>query len=132
MFAIEQLIARELLDACGRPTLEVDCLLDGGASGRALVGAEPERRDPRVPPERRDGGLRHLGQGMQQAAEGIRTEIQPAIVGMDAREQVLLDRTLLEINGTLEPKHLGVQALLSVSLAAARAAAAATSLPRYH
>ncbi len=130
MFEIEELDAREILDSRGNPTLEVDCLLSGGALGRAAVpsGASTGTREAL---ELRDGGRRFLGKGVTQAVDHVDDEIARAICGMDAREQVLIDRTLIELDGTAEKSRLGANAILGVSLAVAKAAADATGLPLY-
>ncbi len=130
MFDIEELAAREILDSRGNPTLEVDCLLVGGALGRAAVpsGASTGTREAL---ELRDGGKRFSGKGVTKAVEHVDDEIARAIVGMDAREQVLIDRTLIELDGTAEKSRLGANAILGVSLAVAKAAADAAFLPLY-
>ncbi|MEL7058910.1 MAG: phosphopyruvate hydratase [Acidobacteriota bacterium] len=130
MFDIEELIAREILDSRGNPTLEVDCLLEGGALGRAAVpsGASTGAREAL---ELRDGGERYRGKGVSQAVDHVHDEIARAVEGMDARDQVLIDRTLIELDGTAEKSRLGANALLGVSLAVAKAAAESCGLPLY-
>ena len=130
MFDIEELQAREILDSRGNPTLEVDCLLEGGAVGRAAVpsGASTGAREAL---ELRDGGQRFLGKGVTRAVDHVDDEIARAIEGMDAREQVLIDRTLIELDGTADKSRLGANAVLGVSLAVAKAAAEAACLPLY-
>ncbi len=130
MFEIEELDAREILDSRGNPTLEVDCLLSGGALGRAAVpsGASTGTREAL---ELRDGGRRFLGKGVTKAVDHVDDEIARAICGMDAREQVLIDRTLIELDGTAEKSRLGANAILGVSLSVAKAAADAAGLPLY-
>lgn len=130
MFDIEELEAREILDSRGNPTLEVDCLLAGGALGRAAVpsGASTGTREAL---ELRDGGRRFLGKGVTRAVDHVDDEIARAIARMDAREQVLIDRTLIELDGTDDKSRLGANAILGVSLAVAKAAAEATFLPLY-
>ena len=130
MFNIEELIAREILDSRGNPTLEVDCLLDSGSLGRAAVpsGASTGAREAL---ELRDGGDRYLGKGVTRAVDHVHDEISQAIEGMDARDQVLLDRTLIELDGTLDKSRLGANALLGVSMAVAKAAADVAGLPLY-
>ena len=130
MFTIEELTAREILDSRGNPTLEVDCLLEGGALGRAAVpsGASTGAREAL---ELRDGGDRYLGKGVLKAVDNVHDEIAPAIEGMDARDQMLIDQTLLDVDGTNDKSRLGANALLGVSLAIAKAAAETAGLPLY-
>jgi enolase len=130
MFLIEELVAREILDSRGNPTLEVDCILDGGVGGRAAVpsGASTGKREAL---ELRDGGKRYGGKGVQKALANVGDEIAPRLRGMDARDQARIDRALLELDGTSGKSHLGANALLGVSLAVARAAAEASGLPLY-
>ncbi|MEM8930344.1 MAG: phosphopyruvate hydratase [Acidobacteriota bacterium] len=130
MFNIEELIAREILDSRGNPTIEVDCVLEDGALGRAAVpsGASTGEREAL---ELRDGGDRYLGKGVTQAVEHVHDEIGRAIEGMDARDQVLIDRTLIELDGTVDKSRLGANAMLGVSLAVAKAAAETAGLPLY-
>ena len=130
MFFIEELNAREILDSRGNPTVEVDCVLDGGTLGRAAVpsGASTGAREAL---EKRDGGARYLGKGVRQAVEAVHQEIFPNLHGMDARDQVVIDQTLIEVDGTHEKSRLGANALLGVSLAVAKAAAEAAGLPLY-
>ena len=130
MFNIEELIAREILDSRGNPTIEVDCLLEGGALGRAAVpsGASTGSREAL---ELRDGGERFGGKGVTRAVDHVHDEISRAILGMDARDQVLIDRTLIELDGTVEKSRLGANALLGVSMSVAKAAADQAGLPLY-
>ena len=130
MFDIEELVAREILDSRGNPTLEVDCLLKGGSLGRAAVpsGASTGAREAL---ELRDGGERFRGKGVTRAVEHVQDEIAHAVGGMDARDQVLVDRTLIELDGTNDKSRLGANAILGVSLAVAKAAADLAGLPLY-
>jgi enolase len=130
MFDIEELVAREILDSRGNPTIEVDCLLKGGAMGRAAVpsGASTGAREAL---ELRDGGDRFHGKGVTKAVDFVHEEIARAMEGMDARDQVLIDRTLIELDGTPEKSRLGANAILGVSLAVAKAAAEVAGLPLY-
>ena len=130
MYDIEELVAREILDSRGNPTIEVDCLLKGGAMGRAAVpsGASTGSREAL---ELRDGGERFLGKGVTRAVDFIHEEIARAIEGMDARDQVLIDRTLIELDGTAGKTRLGANSILGVSLAVAKAAAELAGLPLY-
>ncbi len=130
MFTIEELSAREILDSRGNPTVEVDCILECGTLGRAAVpsGASTGSREAL---ELRDGGSRYLGKGVEKAVESVHHEIRAALEGMDARDQALVDRTLIELDGTPEKSRLGANAILGVSLAVAKAAADTAGLPLY-
>jgi len=130
MFCIEEIVAREILDSRGNPTLEVDCVLDGGGGGRAAVpsGASTGSREAL---ELRDGGKRYGGKGVRKAAGNVHDEIAPQLHGMDARDQARIDRTLIELDGTPDKSRLGANAILGASLAVARAAAEASGLPLY-
>jgi len=130
MFEIEELVAREVLDSRGNPTVEVDCLLSGGALGRAAVpsGASTGTREAL---EKRDGGKRYLGKGVLGAVRAIEEEIAPELLGMDVRDQAAIDRGLIALDGTDTKERLGANAMLGVSLAVAHAAAEAAGLPLY-
>jgi enolase len=130
MFVIEEIVAREILDSRGNPTLEADCILDGGVGGRAAVpsGASTGEREAL---ELRDGGKRYAGKGVAKAVENVMTEIAPRLRGMDARDQARIDRLLIEMDGTPDKSRLGANATLGASLAVARAAAEASGLPLY-
>jgi len=130
MFSIEEILAREILDSRGNPTLEVDCVLDSGAGGRAAVpsGASTGKREAL---ELRDGGARYGGKGVLKAVAHVRDEIGPALHGLDARDQAFVDRTLRDLDGTENKSRLGANALLGVSIAVAKAAAEAAGLPFY-
>jgi enolase len=130
MFLIDEISAREVLDSRGNPTVEVDVALGGGEIGRACVpsGASTGSREAL---ELRDGGSRYLGKGVSQAVEFVHREIAPEIEGTDAREQTLIDRAMNDLDGTPNKGRLGANAILGVSLAVARAAAAQCDLPLY-
>lgn len=130
MFAIEEIRAREILDSRGNPTVEVDCILDSGILGRAAVpsGASTGSREA---VELRDGGERYGGKGVKTAVANIEGEIAAELVGADVRDQSLLDRSLIDLDGTSTKSRLGANAVLGVSLAIARAAADACGLPLY-
>jgi enolase len=127
MFGIEAVIGREILDSRGNPTLEVDCLLTGGAVGRAAVpsGASTGSREAL---ELRDGGERYGGKGVEKAVANIEEKIGPEIEGMDARDQAMVDRAMLDLDGTENKERLGANAILGVSMAVAKAAAEAAGL----
>lgn len=130
MFVIDQLRAREILDSRGNPTLEVECYLDGGAWGRAAVpsGASTGSREAL---ELRDGGRRYGGKGVTQAVDNVHKEIAAFLRGKDARDQALLDRQLIDLDGSADKSRLGANAILGASLAMAKSAADAAGLPLY-
>jgi enolase len=131
MLTITTLKAREILDSRGNPTLEVDCRLAGGALGRAAVpsGASTGEHEAL---ELRDGDkARYGGRGVQRAVRNVAEVIAPAVVGMEACEQIAVDRVLIELDGTLTKRTLGANATLGVSVAVAKAAASALELPLY-
>jgi enolase len=130
-FAIADLIAREILDSRGNPTVEVDCILDGGAMGRAAVpsGASTGAHEAA---ELRDGDkARYGGKGVTKAVEAVEGELFDALSGMDATEQVKIDETMIDLDGTPNKGRLGANAILGVSMAVAKAAAAAYGTPLY-
>jgi enolase len=130
-FAIEDIYAREILDSRGNPTVEVEALLSGGAVGRAGVpsGASTGEREAI---ELRDGDpKRYGGKGVLKAVGHVNGEIAEELKGADSRDQALVDRILVELDGTPNKSRLGANAILGVSLAIARAAAEASGLPLY-
>jgi enolase len=131
MSAIVEVVAREILDSRGNPTVEADVLLESGIIGRASVpsGASTGSKEA---VELRDGDSdRYLGLGVQRAVENVNTEITEAIIGLDVEEQSFLDNTLIELDGTENKGRLGANAILAVSMACARAAAEESGLPLY-
>jgi enolase len=131
MSAIVDVIAREILDSRGNPTVEADVLLESGVIGRAAVpsGVSTGSREAI---ELRDGDAqRYGGKGVLKAVENINTEICEAIIGLDAEEQTFIDRTLIDLDGTDNKGRLGANAILAVSLAVAKAAAEESGLPLY-
>lgn len=131
MSAIVDVIAREILDSRGNPTVEADVLLESGVMGRAAVpsGASTGTREA---VELRDGDKsRYLGKGVLQAVENVNTEICETIIGLDASEQTLIDLAMIELDGTENKSRLGANAILAVSMAVARAAAEEAGLPIY-
>jgi enolase len=127
---IETLLARELLDSRGNPTVEVDCLLVDGSAGRAIVpsGASTGAHEA---VELRDGGARFGGKGVQEAVTNVRTRIAPELEGMDATDQRAVDALMRALDGTDNKAALGANAILGASLAVARAAANSRDLPLY-
>jgi enolase len=131
MSSIVDVVAREILDSRGNPTIEADVLLESGVMGRAAVpsGASTGSREAI---ELRDGDKgRYGGKGVLKAVEHVNTEISEAIVGLDASEQAFVDRTLLDLDGTENKARLGANAILAVSMATAKAAAEECGLPLY-
>ncbi|MEO0962612.1 MAG: phosphopyruvate hydratase [Pseudomonadota bacterium] len=131
MAAIIDITAREILDSRGNPTVEVDVVLEDGASGRAAVpsGASTGAHEAA---ELRDGDAkRYGGKGVLKAVENVNTEIFDAIAGMDSEDQILLDRMMCDLDGTPNKSRLGANAILGVSLALAKASAQSCGLPLY-
>jgi enolase 1/2/3 len=131
MSAIVDVIAREILDSRGNPTIEADVVLESGISGRAAVpsGASTGSKEAI---ELRDGDdARYGGKGVQKAIENVNTEICEAIIGLDASEQAFVDRTMIDLDGTENKSRLGANAILAVSAAVAKAAAEESTLPLY-
>ena len=131
MSAIVDVIAREILDSRGNPTVEADVLLESGVMGRAAVpsGASTGEKEAI---ELRDGDKqRYLGKGVLNAVEYVNTEIAEAIIGLDAVEQAFIDQTMIDLDGTENKSRLGANAILAVSMAVARAAAEESGLPLY-
>jgi enolase len=127
---IEALAGREILDSRGNPTVEVEVLLDDGTVGRAAVpsGASTGAFEA---VEKRDGGDRYGGKGVQQAVVAIEDDIAPELVGYEATEQRLVDQALVDLDGTPDKSRFGANAILGVSLAVAKAAAEASDLPLF-
>ncbi|MCX7893385.1 MAG: phosphopyruvate hydratase [Burkholderiales bacterium] len=131
MSSIVDVVAREILDSRGNPTVEADVLLESGVMGRAAVpsGASTGSREA---VELRDGDKsRYRGKGVLKAVEHINTEISEAIMGLDAAEQTFIDQTLIDLDGTENKGRLGANAILAVSMAVARAGAEEAGLPLY-
>jgi enolase 1/2/3 len=128
MTAIVDIVAREILDSRGNPTVEVDVHLEDGSSSRAAVpsGASTGAHEAH---ELRDGGPRYAGKGVRQAVEAVNGEIFDALCGMDAEDQTRIDEVMCRLDGTPNKKRLGANAILGVSLGVAKAAAAASGLP---
>jgi enolase len=127
---IKAIWAREILDSRGNPTVEAEVTLAGGGFGRAAVpsGASTGAHEA---VELRDGGDRFLGKGVRQAVSNVTETIGPAVVGMDAVEQELVDQRMTDLDATPNKASLGANSILAVSLATARAAAASKDLPLY-
>ncbi len=130
MTAIVDVVGREILDSRGNPTVEVDVVLEDGSMGRAAVpsGASTGAHEA---VELRDGGPRYLGKGVEKAVEAVNGELFEAIGGLEAEDQIHIDRTMIELDGTPNKGRLGANAILGVSLAVAKAAAESAGLPLY-
>src|SRR5919107_3260122 len=131
MTAIVDVIAREIMDSRGNPTVEADVLLESGVLGRAAVpsGASTGSREAI---ELRDGDTkRYGGKGVLKAVEHVNTELCEAIIGVDATEQSFVDKTLIDLDGTENKSRLGANAILAVSMAVAKASAEESGLPLY-
>jgi enolase len=130
MTSISKVWAREVLDSRGNPTVEAEVTLAGGGFGRALVpsGASTGALEAS---ELRDGGDRFGGKGVARAVDNVKNVIAPAVIGIDATRQEQIDQIMLDLDGTPNKANLGANAILSVSMAAARAAAAGLGMPLY-
>ncbi|MBV9860971.1 MAG: phosphopyruvate hydratase [Alphaproteobacteria bacterium] len=130
MSAIADIHAREILDSRGNPTVEVEVTLDSGTMGRAAVpsGASTGAHEA---VERRDGGARYGGRGVRQAVEAVNSEIFDALSGFDAEDQLAIDRTLVELDGTPNKGRIGANAVLGVSLACAKVSAEELGQPLF-
>ena len=131
MGRISDIRARQILDSRGNPTVEADVILDDGTLGRAAVpsGASTGEHEAL---ELRDGdGKAYLGKGVLQAVQNVNETIKPKVVGMDPVQQTEVDRVMLELDGTETKSNLGANAILSVSMAVARAAALSLGQPLY-
>jgi enolase len=127
---IEQVGAREILDSRGNPTIEVELALTDGTLARAAVPSGASTGEHEAV-ELRDGGARYGGKGVEKAVNAVLDEIAPAIIGISADEQRLVDQALLDLDGTPDKSRLGANAILGVSLAVAKAAAESADLPLF-
>src|SRR5487761_1230796 len=130
MSMIERVLAREIIDSRGNPTIEVDVMTRDGGWGRAAVPSGASTGSIEAP-ELRDGGSRYAGLGVRRAVTNVIELIAPALVGMPAADQREIDRVLLELDGTETKSRLGANAILGASMAAAKAAADEVHLPLY-
>ena len=131
MTTIAEVHAREILDSRGNPTVEADVILKNGARGRAAVPSGASTGEREALELRDNDPKRYLGKGVRQACANVNGELRKALLGKDAREQSAIDEVMIELDGTPTKSRLGANALLAVSLAIARAAAASASLPLY-
>ena len=127
---IEQVGAREILDSRGNPTVEVEVVLDDGTFTRAAVPSGASTGEHEAV-ELRDGGDRYAGKGVTKAVEGVLAELAPAVIGLEAEEQRLVDQALLDCDGTPDKGRIGANAILGVSLAVAKGAAESAGLPLF-
>lgn len=130
MSEIVEVVGREVLDSRGNPTVEVEVVLDSGATGRAIVPSGASTGEYEAV-ELRDGGSRYLGKGVLRAVENVNNIIAQVVIGMDATNQRSLDNALIELDGTENKSRLGANAMLGVSLSVAHAAASELELPLY-
>lgn len=128
---ILNVIGREILDSRGNPTIEVDVILENGTVGRASVPSGASTGIYEAHELRDSDTLRYLGMGVSRAVENIRSEIAPALIGLNVLDQALIDGTMIRLDGTPNKGHLGANAILGVSLACAQAAAASQGLSLY-
>ncbi|MFA7617335.1 MAG: phosphopyruvate hydratase [Weeksellaceae bacterium] len=130
MSIITQIHARQILDSRGNPTIEVDVVTDMGFMGRAAVPSGASTGEYEAV-ELRDGGKSYMGKGVQNAIENVNEKIAKELLGYDVLDQVLIDKTMIELDGTENKSNLGANAILGVSLAVAHAAASELGLPLY-
>jgi enolase len=131
MSNIQEIRAREILDSRGNPTVECDVFLVGGAMGRAAVPSGASTGEHEAVELRDDDPKHYLGKGVLKAVENIETALSPALGGMDAADQRLIDGTMIELDGTPNKGQLGANAILAVSMACARASANDLKIPLY-
>ncbi len=131
MASIDVVIAREILDSRGNPTVEVEVALEDGATGRAAVPSGASTGAFEACELRDEDKGRYLGKGVMKAVANVEDEIAPAILGFDASEQRLIDQTMIDLDGTANKERLGANAILGVSLAVAKAAAESAGLPLF-
>ena len=129
-FSIDLIHGRQILDSRGNPTLEVEVVLESGATGRAAVPSGASTGENEAV-ELRDGGKEWLGKGVSKAVDNVNERIAPAIEGYDARDQETIDAEMIDLDGTPNKAELGANAILGVSMAVAKAAAEASGLPLY-
>ena len=128
---IIDIYAREVLDSRGNPTVEVEITLESGVMGRAIVPSGASTGDGEALELRDNDPKRYLGRGVLKACENVNEVIAPELLGYDVREQLLIDKKMIELDGTPNKSHLGANAILAVSLACAKAAAKYNNVPLY-
>src|SRR5450432_3806189 len=129
--SIEHIHGRQILDSRGNPTIEVDVVLEDGTLGRAAIPSGASTGENEAVELRDDDKKVYLGKGVLKAVENVNARIAPELIGLDARDQEAIDRLMNELDGTPNKSKLGANAMLGVSLAVAKAAAEACSLPLY-
>src|SRR5215510_5992582 len=120
---------REILDSRGNPTVEVDVILEDGTLGRAAVPSGASTGEHEAVELRDDDKKKYLGKGVTKAVENVNSRIAPELIGLDPRDQEAIDNLMIELDGTANKGKLGANAILGVSMAVAKAAAAASGLP---
>src|SRR5215470_6818276 len=128
---IAKVHARQVIDSRGNPTVEADVILEGGAFGRGAVPSGASTGEHEALELRDSDKSKYLGKGVLKAVANVNGEIAKAVVGLDAGDQRALDKRMIDLDGTATKSRLGANAILAVSMAAARAAAAAQNLPLY-
>src|SRR5580693_4130925 len=131
MTTIVRIVGREILDSRGNPTVEADVYLADGSIGRAAVPSGASTGEHEAVELRDDDPARYLGKGTRTAAENIEEHISPALCGMDSERQIEMDRAMIQLDGTPNKSKLGANAILAVSMAAARASAISLQVPLY-
>src|SRR5512143_982012 len=121
MTEIIEIVAREILDSRGNPTVEADVILSSGARGRAAVPSGASTGEHEALELRDDDAKRYLGKGVKKAVQNIAEQLAPEVIGLDAADQVAVDRAMIAVDGTENKSKLGANAILAVSLAGARA-----------
>src|SRR5256714_3433989 len=129
--AIEFIQGRQILDSRGNPTVEVDVLLEDGTLGRAAVPSGASTGENEAVELRDEKDKKWLGKGVAKAVDNVNTKIAPELIGLDPRDQEAIDNLMIELDGTPNKAKLGANAILGVSMAVAKAAAEACSLPLY-
>ena len=131
MATITDIIAREIMDSRGNPTVEVDVYLEDGSMGRAAVPSGASTGAHEAVELRDDDDSRYGGKGVLRAVDNVNDRIAPEIIDMDATDQIGIDRLMIEMDGTPNKSTLGANAILGVSMAVAKAAAESTGMPLY-
>ncbi len=131
MSIIQDIHARQILDSRGNPTVEVDVTTENGFVGRAAVPSGASTGEHEAV-ELRDGGDTYMGKGVSKAVDNVNSILSEALVGASVFEQNLIDQTMIDLDGTPNKSKLGANAVLGVSLAVAKAAAAELGIPLYH
>src|SRR6202050_860046 len=131
MSSIEFILARQILDSRGNPTLEADVILDDGSMGRAAVRSGASTGEHEAVELRDDDKKVYLGKGVLKAVDNVNTKIAPELIGLDPRDQEAIDQLMIDLDGTPNKAKLGANAILGVSMAVAKAAAEFSQLPLY-